>query len=271
MKEDNAYILGTDKEELHRLGIQHQVWASEAQKGWELAGFTSGNTILDLGCGPGFCTKELAFITGEHGKVIGVDKSEHFINFLSAIKDQYGLNIDAICNDFNDLTLEPNSLDGIYCRWALAWIPNPEEVLHTLKKALKPGGKMVIQEYYDWTTHQTVPEFPALTKAIQACIKSFEKQEGDIDVGRNLSELFKSMGMQISNQRVMVKMATPDSFVWQWPKSFYFSYYPRLVDLGYLTNDEMKCALHDMKLLEQNKNATIFCPTLIEVIAQKID
>jgi len=36
MKEKNAYILGTDKEEFNRLGIQHQVWASEAQKGWEL-------------------------------------------------------------------------------------------------------------------------------------------------------------------------------------------------------------------------------------------
>ena len=64
MKEQNAYILGTDKEELHRLGIQHQVWASEAQKGWTLAGFTAGQTLLDLGCGPGFCTKELAMITG---------------------------------------------------------------------------------------------------------------------------------------------------------------------------------------------------------------
>lgn len=96
MKEQNAYILGTDKEELHRLGLQHQVWASEAHKGWELAGFTAGQTLLDLGCGPGFCTKELAFIVGATGKVIGIDRSEHFIKFLKNINLHYGLEIEAI-------------------------------------------------------------------------------------------------------------------------------------------------------------------------------
>ncbi|NND63403.1 MAG: SAM-dependent methyltransferase, partial [Flavobacteriaceae bacterium] len=44
MKENNAYILGTDTEELHRLGIQHQVWAEEAQHGWNLAQFKAGET-----------------------------------------------------------------------------------------------------------------------------------------------------------------------------------------------------------------------------------
>ena len=76
-KESNAYILGTELAELHRLGLQHQVWAEEACKGWDLAGFTDGQTLLDLGCGPGYCTTELAFIVGEKGKVYGVDKSKY--------------------------------------------------------------------------------------------------------------------------------------------------------------------------------------------------
>ena len=143
MKDNNAYILGTDKEELHRLGLQHQVWASEAQKGWENAGFTAGQTLLDLGCGPGFCTKEMAFVVGHTGKVIGIDRSEHFIKFLDAINSQYGLNIETQHADFNDMRLEDNSLDGMYCRWAMAWIPNVKDILGKVKKALKPGGKMV--------------------------------------------------------------------------------------------------------------------------------
>ena len=63
LAESKAYILGTDSEELFRLGVQHQVWAEEAQKGWRLANFSAGQTLLDLGCGPGYCTKELAFIS----------------------------------------------------------------------------------------------------------------------------------------------------------------------------------------------------------------
>jgi hypothetical protein len=56
MSEQNTYILGTDQEELTRLKIQHMVWLSEAKRGWDLAGFKIGQTILDLGCGPGYCT-----------------------------------------------------------------------------------------------------------------------------------------------------------------------------------------------------------------------
>ncbi len=43
MQENDAYILGTDQEELDRLKIQHQVWRSEAERGWKLANFKSGN------------------------------------------------------------------------------------------------------------------------------------------------------------------------------------------------------------------------------------
>lgn len=31
--EENAYILGTEREELYRLGLQHQVWSGETRKG----------------------------------------------------------------------------------------------------------------------------------------------------------------------------------------------------------------------------------------------
>ncbi|WP_298896027.1 methyltransferase domain-containing protein [uncultured Psychroserpens sp.] len=270
MKEQDAYILGTDQEELHRLGLQHQVWASEAHKGWELAGFTAGQTILDLGCGPGFCSKELAFVVGNSGKVIGIDRSEHFINFLNRINSQYALQINAIQADFNDMNLEPNSLDGMYCRWAMAWVPNVKEILEKVKQALKPGGKMVLHEYYDWQTHSIEPRKAGIEKAIAGCLQSFKEQDGEIDIGRELPGIFEDLGMKVTSKRLMSKLATPDNLVWQWPKSFYHSYFPRLVDAGYLSQADVEQALRDFEELEQNKNTTLFCPILIEVIAEKI-
>ena len=270
MKEQDAYILGTDQEELHRLGLQHQVWASEAQKGWNKAGFTAGKTILDLGCGPGFCTKELAFVVGHEGKVIGIDRSEHYINFLNGINAQYGLNIEAIQADFNDMVLQPNSLDGMYCRWAMAWIPNVKEILGKVKTALKPGGKMVLHEYYDWSTHQTEPHRDGLAKGIAACLKSFKDSDGEIDIGRELPQIFKDLGMKVTSTRLMPKLGNPNNLNWHWPKSFYYTYFPKLVDAGYLTQDDLENALKDHAELEKNESTTVFCPILIEVIAEKI-
>ncbi|NND24758.1 MAG: methyltransferase domain-containing protein [Flavobacteriaceae bacterium] len=270
MKESNAYILGTDVEELHRLGLQHQVWASEAQLGWHNGNFSAGQTLLDLGCGPGFCTKELAFVVGNEGKVIGVDRSEHFIHFLNKTKDLYNLNIEAIHSDFNKLSLSDNSLDGMYCRWALAWIPNPKEILEKVKRALKPGARMVVHEYYDWSTHQTEPFKRHLAKGIAACIRSFKESEGEIDIGRELPNMFSEMGMKVIGVRLMSKLGIPGNLEWQWPKSFYKSYFPRLKELGYLTEVEVEKALLDFSELEKNPNTTLFCPILVEVVAEKI-
>ena len=73
------------------------------------------------------------------------------------------------------MQLDTDSLDGMYCRWALAWIPNPKEILTKVLDALKPGGKMVIHEYYDWKTHQTEPNLPSINQAIVQALKSFKE------------------------------------------------------------------------------------------------
>jgi ubiquinone/menaquinone biosynthesis C-methylase UbiE len=268
--EVNQYILGTETAELHRLGLQHQVWSSEAQYGWNAANFTAGQTLLDLGCGPGFATKELAYIAGETGKVIGIDLSERYIHFLQELAKLHSLNIDARCTNFNDMKLDDNSLDGMFCRWALAWIPNPEEILDKVYQALKPGGKMVIHEYFDWSTHQTYPHKPALAKAIASCLKSFKEQPGDIDVGRFIPGILAKKGMKITT-RPIAKLATPSQLTWHWPKTFYKIYFPKLVVMKYLTQEEVNEAFADLAILEQESSSHLFCPSLIEVIAEKIE
>lgn len=270
MSENNAYILGTDQQELHRLGIQHQVWASEAHTGWKLANFNAGQTILDLGSGPGFCSKELAFLTGVSGKVIAIDKSPSYIDHIKGLVALHHLNIEAVCCDFDEMQLKPESLDRMYCRWALAWIPNAKEVLKKVFKALKPGGKMLIHEYYDWSTHQIEPRLPNLTKAITAAYKSLNDSEGELNIGRYLPQIFSEMGMNVTSTRVMTKLATPKDFDWQWPKSFYESYFPRLAAIGYLTEQDVSAALKDLVLLEKTEGSSICCPLMYEVIAEKM-
>lgn len=268
MKEE-AYILGTDPDELHRLGLQHQIWASEAHEGWTRAGFTSGHHLLDLGCGPGFCTRELAYLTGESGHVLGVDRSENYIRFLDAESELHQLNISAVCSDFDRLELEANSLDGIYCRWALAWVPNPGEVIRKMYHALRPGGKMVIHEYYHWATHLTEPALPHIQHAIGQCLKSFKEQPGDIDVGRFLPDLMRETGFVIGSTRSIHKLTRPHEATWQWPRSFYNVYFPKLVEMGYLTEVQMNAAFDDIAELESMPHATLSCPMVIEIIAEK--
>lgn len=271
MAEKNAYVLGTEQAELHRLGLQHQVWATEARKGWILGEFTEGSTILDLGCGPGFCSRDLAYMVGAEGKVIGVDKSQAYIDFLTKLKNLHGLNMDLHCCDFDQMELEPESLDGAFCRWALAWIPNPEEIIQKVIRALKPGGAFVVQEYYNWATFDTEPRLKNLNDiAKPKILKSFQDADGDINIGRRIPEIFSNNDLEVISSRPMTKMATPDQLTWQWPQSFLEIYIPKLTDMGLLTKAEVENALSDLEDLTHNPDATFFCPAMIEVVGVKM-
>ena len=70
-----TYVLGTHSEELERLGRQHQIWQAEAMAAWDKAGFKSGDHLLDLGCGPGFASFDLAELVGLTGQVLGIDQA----------------------------------------------------------------------------------------------------------------------------------------------------------------------------------------------------
>ena len=129
---------------------------------------------------------------------------------------------------------------------------------------------MVLQEYYDWSVHSTVPEMPHLAKAIETCLRSFKEQPGDIDVGRDLSQHLRELGMKIISTRPMAKIARPSTLSWQWPRTFYHVYFQKLVDTGFMDQTTCDKALEEHAQLEKDDGNVLFCPILIEVIAEKV-
>ena len=267
--EEQAYILGTDKEELWRLGFQHQVWSTEARKGWQLARFSKGDHLLDLGSGPGFCTIEMAYICGEEGRVTAVDKSKNYIDHLKQLASIQHLQIDTQCCDFQNMELLYEHYDGVYCRWAMAWISSHKEVIAQVAKALKPGGRFVIQEYFNFSTLHIEPELPGLKIAIDAIQRSYEQMDGNIDIGKKLPALLEEAGLKVVSVRELNKLGTPKDLVWHWPKTFFKIYLPKLVDMGLMSKEQMQTALADFDKVEQMPGAQLMGPSMIEIIAQK--
>lgn len=265
----NQYVLGTEALEMHRLGVQHQVWSTEANIAWKNAGFTAGMTLLDLGCGPGFCAQELSYIAGRSGHVIGVDRSQAYINFLDRLSDLHHLEIETICADFMDVDLKPNSLDGVYTRWALAWLPDVEAVLRKVISAMKPGATFAIQEYYDWSLLQTEPYKENLYYGTRQALESLGDLGGDINIGRRLPSLLPQLGLDVISTRPMTKQARSHEHDWNWPKSFLNIYLPKLVAMGRMTQKQVDLALNELLELEDVDGATIQTPLMIEVVGRK--
>ena len=77
-----SYVLGTHSAERERLGRQHHIWRADSQAAWQRAGFQAGDRLLDLGCGPGFASLDLAELVGANGRVLAIDQSHDYISHL---------------------------------------------------------------------------------------------------------------------------------------------------------------------------------------------
>ena len=114
---ERDYLLGTNDEELHRLQAQHNAWQVETTDLWDRAAFRAGQTILDLGCGPGSTSLELGERVGTGGRVLAVDGSKKFADFLrhraaSASMTQ----IEVVVADVRNLDLPVASIDAAFSR-----------------------------------------------------------------------------------------------------------------------------------------------------------
>ena len=100
-----------------------------------------GETVLDLGCGKGIQTQLLA---SRGAMVIGMDPSVK--RHTAAIKElrwsRVRKNVDFRCCTLETDGLESKSLDKAISFCVLEHIPNLDDVLSTIYKALKPGGEL---------------------------------------------------------------------------------------------------------------------------------
>ena len=108
---EDDYLLGTDYEELRRLQMQHWTWQPETVDLWDHAGFHQGQTILDVGCGPGLTTLELAERVGPEGRGVGIDGSEEFTDILRRKAEGIG-HIEVVQADVRALDLPADSADA---------------------------------------------------------------------------------------------------------------------------------------------------------------
>src|SRR5262245_41380831 len=156
---ERDYVLGTHDEEIERLGLQHRVWRPRMLDAWRRAGITVGQTVLDVGCGPGHAALDLAEIVGPAGRVLAIDRSRRFLETLAASARARGLgrSIETHEWDLDRSDLPATGADAAWSRWAIAFMQEPRAVIARLGRALRPGGVFVSHEYVDYRTWRVVP------------------------------------------------------------------------------------------------------------------
>jgi SAM-dependent methyltransferase len=101
----------------------------------------AGDRVLDLGCGFGDTTCQLAELAGTGGSALGVDVSEPFIAAARGEAERAGVaNVEFRVADVQTLQL-PQEFDYAFSRMGIMFFANPVAALRNVRQALLPGGR----------------------------------------------------------------------------------------------------------------------------------
>lgn len=260
---DVDYVLGTRDAELARLGLQHRVWRPRALDAWRRAGFTVDQTILDVGCGPGFASADLAEIAG---RVIAIDQSSRFLEFL---RSRGFHNVETHQLDLDRDPLPGADAHGAWVRWVFAFLRHPRELVKRIAASLRHGGLLVIHEYFDYATWRFLQRSDPFENFVATVMRSWRASGGEPDIGRALPGWLEEEGFRIVSMKPIVDVISPADFTWQWPRTFVEVGLDRLVELGEFTTQMAKEVRDEFTRLEATPHVRMTTPAVLEVIAQR--
>jgi ubiquinone/menaquinone biosynthesis C-methylase UbiE len=108
---------------------------------YAFAAAKSGERVLDIGCGCGTTTLELAKAVGPSGSVTAIDISHPMLEVARRRAEDAGTKIDFREADASEVKFEPE-FDLLFSRFGVMFFADPVAGFANLRKALKPGGRL---------------------------------------------------------------------------------------------------------------------------------
>src|SRR4051794_16095220 len=152
-----------------------------------------GQTVLDLGCGPGTDLSALAGAATATGTVVGIDHDQATVD---AARDRMAKQstVSVRLGDIHDLPLPDRTADRARTDRVLQHVADPAQVLREIHRVLRPGGRLVMGEP-DWDTLTVDHPDSDLSRAFTHYVT--DKAVRNSRIGRQLPRLATGAGFAV--------------------------------------------------------------------------
>ena len=152
-----------------------------------------GMSLLDVGCGPGTVTADLAALVAP-GRVVGLDAAEGVLDEARAHAAARGLtNVTFQAGDVYTLPFEGASFDVVHAHQLLQHLTDPVAALAEMRRVARPGGLVSVRES-DYGGFAWYPESPGLEEWRALYREVAAALGAQADAGRRLSSWVRAAG-----------------------------------------------------------------------------
>ena len=170
----------------HESVLRSHTWRTVANSAaYLIPHLETGLTLLDVGCGPGTITVDLARRLYP-GQVTGIDASEQIVRRAAGLAfDEKVRNVSFRVGDAYALDFADESLNIVHAHQMLQHVANPVDVLREFRRVLKPGGLLAARDV-DSGGVMYYPKLQGLQMWETASRDVQHWNGGDPDAGRSL-------------------------------------------------------------------------------------
>ncbi len=155
---------------------------------YEKVNIKKNQRILDIGCGTGVITEDIALLT--EGSVSGIDVDSTALAL--AQKKVSRLRVNLIKANAVDLPFKSNTFDLVVFCGVLMYIKDKQKAVHEMARVTRKGGAVLATLEPDYGNIICYPEDPALPPVFE----NLEDMGADIRTGRKLRSLFSNAGLK---------------------------------------------------------------------------
>jgi ubiquinone/menaquinone biosynthesis C-methylase UbiE len=196
----------------HESVLRSHTWrTAENSAGFLLPILEPGMRVVDVGCGPGTITADLAALVAP-GEVVGVDAAAEVIAQAAAAHPRDNLTFTT--GDVYALDAPDDTFDVVFAHQVLQHLSDPVAALRELRRVTRPGGTVAIRDS-DYAGFVWSPADPALDEWLDLYHRLTRHNGAEADAGRYLHRWAREAGFtEVTVSSSTWTFTTPDDRAW---------------------------------------------------------